>query len=169
LVGSQGEKERERERRRQLTFDSDEDGGVVLARPVVRPRDARVVGAVRLLDAVDRQARPGRPAGRRRRQRDARVGVGRERAVAVAVPRHVRRPPAPRAAVEHQRAAGDDAVRPVETAHVRVRWQRRTRRQHSQKCVSTPGPHQTWNWVIGSPGQWVIRVIFHVRVTGSSF
>jgi len=25
---------------------------------------------------------------------------------------------------------------------------------------------QTWNWVIGSPGQWVI---FHVRVTGSSF
>ena len=26
---------------------------------------------------------------------------------------------------------------------------------------------QTWNWVIGSPGQWVIRVIFHVRVTGS--
>ena len=29
--------------------------------------------------------------------------------------------------------------------------------------------HQTWNWVIGSPGQWVIWVIFHVRVTGSSF
>jgi len=28
---------------------------------------------------------------------------------------------------------------------------------------------QTWNWVIGSPGQWVIWVIFHVRVTGSSF
>ena len=26
--------------------------------------------------------------------------------------------------------------------------------------------HQTWNWVIGSP---VIWVIFHVRVTGSSF
>ena len=26
---------------------------------------------------------------------------------------------------------------------------------------------QTWIWVIGSPGQWVIRVIFHVRVTGS--
>jgi len=26
--------------------------------------------------------------------------------------------------------------------------------------------HQTWNWVIGSPGQWVIWVIFHVRVTG---
>jgi len=26
---------------------------------------------------------------------------------------------------------------------------------------------QTWNWVIGSPGQWVIWVIFHVRVTGS--
>ena len=23
---------------------------------------------------------------------------------------------------------------------------------------------QTWNWVIGSPGQWVIWVIFHVRV-----
>ena len=29
--------------------------------------------------------------------------------------------------------------------------------------------HQTWNWVIGSPGQWVIEVIFHVRVTESSF
>jgi len=28
---------------------------------------------------------------------------------------------------------------------------------------------QTWNWVIGLPGQWVIWVIFHVRVTGSSF
>ena len=28
---------------------------------------------------------------------------------------------------------------------------------------------QTRNWVIGSPGQWVIWVIFHVRVTGSSF
>ena len=30
-------------------------------------------------------------------------------------------------------------------------------------------PRQTWHWVIGSPGQWVIWVIFHVRVTGSSF
>jgi len=30
-------------------------------------------------------------------------------------------------------------------------------------------PNQTWNWVIGSPGQWVIWVIFHVRVTRSSF
>ena len=29
--------------------------------------------------------------------------------------------------------------------------------------------HQTLNSVIGSPGQWVIWVIFHVRVTGSSF
>ena len=28
---------------------------------------------------------------------------------------------------------------------------------------------QTWNVVIGSPGQWVIWVIFHVRVTRSSF
>jgi len=28
---------------------------------------------------------------------------------------------------------------------------------------------QTWNWVIPSPGQWVIWVIFHARVTGSSF
>ena len=31
------------------------------------------------------------------------------------------------------------------------------------------GGYQTWNWVIGSPGQWVIWVIFHVRVTKSSF
>jgi len=29
--------------------------------------------------------------------------------------------------------------------------------------------YQTWNWVIGSTGQWVIWVIFHVGVTGSSF
>jgi len=29
--------------------------------------------------------------------------------------------------------------------------------------------YQTWNWVTGSPGQWVIWVIFHVRVTGSLF
>ena len=28
---------------------------------------------------------------------------------------------------------------------------------------------QTWNWVIGSPGQWVIWVIFYARVTGSLF
>ena len=30
-----------------------------------------------------------------------------------------------------------------------------------------PLGHKTWNWVIGSPGQWVIWVIFHVWVTGS--
>ena len=35
-------------------------------------------------------------------------------------------------------------------------------------CLSVCG-RQTWNWVIGSPGQWVIWVTFHVRVTGSSF
>jgi len=29
--------------------------------------------------------------------------------------------------------------------------------------------YQTWNWVIESPGQWIIWVIFHLRVTGSSF
>jgi len=27
--------------------------------------------------------------------------------------------------------------------------------------------YQTWNWVIGSPGQWVIWVIFHVGVAGA--
>ena len=27
--------------------------------------------------------------------------------------------------------------------------------------------YQTWNWVTGSPGQWVIWVIFSVWVTGS--
>ena len=31
------------------------------------------------------------------------------------------------------------------------------------------GTQQTWNWVIGSPGQWVIWVILRVRVTVSSF
>ena len=36
-------------------------------------------------------------------------------------------------------------------------------------CRLLPAADQTWNWVIGSPGQWVIWVIFHVRVTGSSF
>jgi len=29
--------------------------------------------------------------------------------------------------------------------------------------------HQTCKWVIGSPGRWVIWVIYHVRVTGSLF
>ena len=36
-------------------------------------------------------------------------------------------------------------------------------RRHSLLCSR----QQTWNWVIGSPGQWVIWVIFHVRVSGS--
>ena len=35
--------------------------------------------------------------------------------------------------------------------------------------AARPYASQTWNWVIGSPGQWVIWVVFHVRVTGSSF
>ena len=30
---------------------------------------------------------------------------------------------------------------------------------------ATESCYQTWNWVIGSPGQWVIWVTFHVRVT----
>jgi len=110
---------------RHPTFNSDEDGGVVLAGPVVGRRDARVVGAVRLLDAVDGQPRAGRPAGCRR-QRHPRVGVAAEQLVA-AEPRHVRRPPAPRAALEHQRATGDDRLRPVEVTHVRVRCPRRAR------------------------------------------
>ena len=37
------------------------------------------------------------------------------------------------------------------------------------KAVTNPSTNQTCNWVIGSPGQWVIWVIFHVLVTGSSF
>ena len=32
-----------------------------------------------------------------------------------------------------------------------------------------PSTNQTWNWVIGSPGQWVIWIILYVWVTGSSF
>ena len=36
-------------------------------------------------------------------------------------------------------------------------------------CQLGSSSNQTWNWVIGSPGQWVIWVIFHVRVTGSLF
>ena len=40
------------------------------------------------------------------------------------------------------------------------------RRQYVLGCPSVC-VCQTWNWVIGSPGQWVIWVIFHVRVTGS--
>ena len=35
--------------------------------------------------------------------------------------------------------------------------------------MSVSTQDQTWNWVIESPGQWVVWVIFHVRVTGSSF
>jgi len=39
-------------------------------------------------------------------------------------------------------------------------------------CYLWPWPWPTWsvggqNWVIGSPGQWVIWVILHVRVTRS--
>jgi len=41
-------------------------------------------------------------------------------------------------------------------------------RYESTKYTSSLA-HQTWNWVIESPGQLVIWVIFHVRVTGSSF
>ena len=40
----------------------------------------------------------------------------------------------------------------------------RTTAADATSCIQ-----QTRNWVIGSPGQWVIWVIFHVRVTGSSF
>ena len=41
----------------------------------------------------------------------------------------------------------------------------------AERCAPTASAAtstaQTWNWVIGSPGQWVIWVIFHVQVTGS--
>ena len=40
----------------------------------------------------------------------------------------------------------------------------RTTAADATSCIQ-----QTRNWVIGSPGQCVIWVIFHVRVTGSSF
>ena len=39
-------------------------------------------------------------------------------------------------------------------------------RSHSLRYVYAL---QTRNWVIWSPGRWVIWVIFHARVTGSSF
>jgi len=41
-----------------------------------------------------------------------------------------------------------------------------TCRTHSSDTIllSQSGINQTWNWVIGSPGQWVIWAIFHVRV-----
>jgi len=47
---------------------------------------------------------------------------------------------------------------------------RATGRAAIDRYLPAAGPsaaNQTWNWVIGSPGQWVIWVIFHVRVTGS--
>jgi len=37
----------------------------------------------------------------------------------------------------------------------------------STHTTEVSSANHTWNWVIGSPGQWVIWVIFHVRVTGS--
>jgi len=44
---------------------------------------------------------------------------------------------------------------------------RETQRLHALHIHAAPSNNRhTWNWVIGSPGQWVI---FHVRVTGSSF
>ena len=36
-----------------------------------------------------------------------------------------------------------------------------------QPQLQVEGANQTWNWVIGSLGQWIIWVIFYVRVTGS--
>jgi len=36
-------------------------------------------------------------------------------------------------------------------------------------CFFIYSRHQTWNWVIGSPGQWVIWVIFHVPSPGHHF
>ena len=47
-----------------------------------------------------------------------------------------------------------------------TRTERPTRRGTSVLSRADIHTQQTWNWVIGSPGQWVI---FHVRVTGSSF
>ena len=38
---------------------------------------------------------------------------------------------------------------------------------HSSKPTAA-GLLQTWNRVIGSPGQWVIWVIFHFRITGTA-
>ena len=66
---------------------------------------------------------------------------------------------------------------------LRAQLDRDLRQPHSRRLSVHPRLHrtlrsathtlthtqQTWNWVIGSPGQWVIWVIFHVRVTGSSF
>jgi len=43
------------------------------------------------------------------------------------------------------------------------------KRRNRRKKLLPQASKQTWNWVIGSAGQWVIWVIFHVRVTGSSF
>jgi len=37
----------------------------------------------------------------------------------------------------------------------------------STHTTEVSSANHTWNWVIGSPGQWVIWIIFHVRVTGS--
>ena len=59
--------------------------------------------------------------------------------------------------------------------NVVVEKQRHSRRHlldvdHVRRVSPRPEPaRQTRNWVIGSPGQWVIWVIFHLGVTGSSF
>ena len=46
-------------------------------------------------------------------------------------------------------------------------WPTRRPTDKPQNVIYALRRNQTWNWVIGSPGQWVIWVIFHVRVTGS--
>jgi len=46
----------------------------------------------------------------------------------------------------------------------------KTKANHARPKNSALRPtlnKQTWNWVIGSPGQWVIWVIFHAWVIGS--
>jgi len=47
---------------------------------------------------------------------------------------------------------------------VKMNWHRyETKLSHCHPMYT----NQTWKWVIGSSVQWVICVIFHVRVTGS--
>ena len=65
----------------------------------------------------------------------------------------------------------DVRLEALSSAHQRQQLRELVSRMKVCRCVNSTAAviHQTWNWVIGSPGQWVIWVIFYVRVAGSSF
>jgi len=104
---------------RPVTFNSDENGGVVLASPLIGRRDACVMRTIGLFGGGDGEPGTGSSYFGRLRQLHAVPVVNQLKLTAI--PRHARHWPAPRPAVENQRISGNGALRPIETPNVRVR------------------------------------------------